>query len=138
MRRLGWEILGALMFVAAGIAVGWQIRGERAEAKSREREFFVQLDRIATHQANLDLLCSNRIATARRLSEDRMFEALNRADEILTANLRLTNAPAIPNLTEFAWRATYYAKSNGAPAKTIERAEHLNTWLHAQQVKAAG
>jgi len=137
MKRVAWWLLGSATLLISGIGLGWHIRGVKLEAEAREIRFVTELNQIAIHTTNLDLICSNRLASARQLSEQRLFEAIGRANQLISAGLQFSNPPAIPNLTEATWRAASYAKANGASSETTAQADRLYEWLKLQQYRPA-
>ena len=135
MRRSIAAILVILLSLAAGVTIGWRVRGTARDRLAKETRLVTELDRIATHTTNLQLLCANRTETARRFSEDRLFEAIARAEEMVAGGFRFGDAPASPNLTESVLRAAWYAKANNAGRTTVDQAQRLYEWLRLQQIR---
>jgi hypothetical protein len=137
MNRIIVGAIGAVLLLGCGILVGWQIRKERSERELQQARFVAELDRIAAQTANLQLIVSDRVDVAKRVSEQRLFEAIDRADHLVGAGVEMPRGVAFPNLTEAAGRAAKYARSNAAPRQTAEQAERLHTWLRAQLLRPA-
>ena len=137
MNRIFAGAIGAILFIGCGVLVGWQIRKGQSEREVQQARFVAELDRIAAQTANLQLMGSDRVAVAKRVSEQRLFEAIDRADHLVGAGVEMPRGAAFPNLTEAAGRAAAYAKSNAAPRRTAEQAERLHAWLRAQLLRPA-
>ena len=124
--------VSALLLLGVGILVGWQVRNGQSERELQQARFVAELDRIAAQTANLQLIGSDRVDVATRVSEQRLFEAIHRADRLVAAGVEMPVGVAFPNLTEAAERAAAYAKSHAAAPRTAEQAVRLHAWLRAQ------
>src|SRR6476619_7475497 len=137
MNRIIAGAIGAVLFFGCGVLLGWQIHKGQSEREVQQARFAAELDRIAAQTANLQLIGSDRVAVAKRLSEQRLFEAIDRADQLVGAGVEMPRGFAFPDLTEAAGRAAAYAKSNSASQRTSEQAERLHAWLRAQMLRPA-
>jgi hypothetical protein len=137
MNRIIVGALAAVLLLAFGIPVGWQIHRGHSEHELQQTRFVAELDRIAAQTANLQLIDSDRVDAVKRMSEQRLFEAIDRADRLVEAGVEMPRGVAFPNLTEATARAAAYAKSNSAPRQTAEQAERLHAWLRAQLLRPA-
>jgi hypothetical protein len=137
MNRIIVGALAAVVLLAFGILVGWQVHRGQSEHELQQTRFVAELDRIAAQTANLQLIDSDRVDAVKRMSEQRLFEAIDRADRLVEAGVEMPRGVALPNLTEAAARAAAYAKSKSAPRQTAEQAERLHAWLRAQLLRPA-
>jgi hypothetical protein len=137
MNRIIVGAMAAVLLLAFGILVGWQVHRGQSEHELQQARFVAELDRIAAQTANLQLIESDRVDAMKRMSEQRLFEAIDRADHLVGAGVEMPRGAAFPNLTEAAGRAAAYAKSNAAPRQTSEQAERLHAWLRAQMLRLA-
>jgi len=137
MNRIIVGALAAVLLLAFGFLVGWQIHRGQSEQELQQTRFVAELDRIAAQTANLQLIDSDRMDAVKRISEQRLFEAIDRADRLVGAGVEMPRGVAFPNLTEAAARATAYAKSSSAPRQTADQAQRLHAWLRAQLLRPA-
>ena len=132
MNRVIVRLILAGVVLGAGILFGWYLRGVESNRQAQEIRLAAEFDRIATHTFNLRLIAANRDEKAKNLSEQRLFEALHRADQLVRSRPEVGLDIAVPNLTEAIGDAAIYAKSNAAPKETVEEAERLHAWIRAQ------
>jgi len=125
-----------VLALAAGTGLGSALRGRRQvrTLTSQEAWLFSRLTMVTAQALNLELVCSGRYETARKESEMWLYSNLKMADDILRAHPDIgANMFPAPNIAEGVYRASLYARANGADPEMIQRAERLYAWLRSRR-----